>query len=169
MRFIGSKSNTIGSHLIRKCTGSKSSHFLMVFDDQLVLHSKLISGVGLEWFDTWKKHNEIVWSFGLALPLEKEEEIYQTLLHENDEKDYDYAAFVYWPFALAKAKLLGQSMPLSNPWGSRKGLLCTGLYAKLPRWLVGEIDESQLEMTNPDKLGEIIKERLPLIEEELCR
>jgi hypothetical protein len=169
MRFVGSKSNTIGSFLIRTLTGSKSSHFLMVFDDSFVIHSKLVSGVGLEWFKTWEKHNEVLWAIDLHLPLAKEEEIYQSLLNENDEKDYDYLAFVYWPFALIEAKLLGQPLASRNPWGTRKGLLCTGLYAKLPSWLVGKVDESQLEMTNPDKLGEIIKERLKIIQEGLCQ
>lgn len=169
MRFIGSRNKSLGSWLIRKISGSQTSHFLMVFDDSFVIHSKLVSGVGLEWFGTWEKKNEVVWSYDLALPLLKEEEVYQALLNENDDKDYDYLAFIYWPFAVLKSKLTGKPLPATNPWGSRRGLLCTGLYGKLPEWLVGEVSESQLEMTNPDKLGEIIKERLPKIEEELCR
>jgi hypothetical protein len=141
----------------------------MVFDDALVIHSKLVSGVGLEWFDTWKKHNEIVWQYGLALPLLKEEEIYHSILSSSDEKDYDYLAFLYWPLAVLKARLLGRAMPKVNHWGSGKGVLCTGLYASLPQWLVGGLTERELEMTSPDKLGEIIKDRLPKIEGELCR
>lgn len=169
MRFIGSKSNTVGSHLIRSVTGSKSSHFLMVFDEKLVLHSKLISGVGLEWFDTWKKHNTIVWEYPLALPVTKEEEIYQSILFNYDDKDYDYMAFMYWPVAILKHRLLGRPMPKVNHWGSGRGVLCTGLYASLPSWLVGSLTERELEMTSPDKLGEIIKDRIPIIEGELCR
>lgn len=169
MRFVGSRSNTIGSKLIQWATGSKSSHVLIVFDDQLVIHSKLMTGVDLEWFTSWKKKNEIVWNIYLPLPLEKQEEIYQHILNEYDDKDYDYLAFLYWPIALIKHRFFKVPWPSHNPWGTQQGLLCTGLYAKLPVWLVGQFEEGRLEMTTPDKLGEIIKERVKKIEEELCR
>lgn len=168
MKFIGSKNSSLGSKIIRCVTGSKTSHFLIVFDNKLVLHSTFFRGLNLAWFNTWKKKNDIIWEIDLPLSLEKQEELYVSLLNEAGDKNYDYLAFVYWPLALFKHKILGYTIATKNPWGNSNALLCTGVYALLPKWLVGEVDESQLEMTSPDKLGQIILERLAKNREELC-
>lgn len=152
IKFVAIKNNLPLSVLIRKGLGEPASHFAVVFDDKLVVHSNLY-GVSLDYYPTWVKKNTIVDQVEKKdLTLEQEEEIFQSVMSECDEYGYDYPAFVYFGISVVNHRLFGQPMPTHNKWGSKKRLLCTGLYARLPAWLVGPQWESQLEMTTPTKL-----------------
>ena len=125
------------SRLIRWMTGEPVSHFAMVFDDKLVVHSNLF-GVHLEWYKSFKSHHEIVLRLNKDMSLEEEESIYQSILDAYDGYGYDFSGLLFFGYRLILKMFLGTPMPIKNEWGSDRKFLCTELFVKLPPSIIGE-------------------------------
>lgn len=135
MRILFTKNKTPGSLLIRFGTGDSKwemaphSHVAILFDDSLVFHSTLSSGVHLQWLDKFKESRTIVNSLepqmDLALP--EEEAIYQDIINTYKGRKYDISGtlFLAWRFFLKK--FFDKPMPTRNELGDDSALFCTEL------------------------------------------
>lgn len=137
MRLLWTRSPKIGSRLIRWGLGEKASHFAVVFDDRpggygLVFHSKF-TGVGLEWWGHFQKHNEVVYQITPDTTLESEEALYQEILSRYYGSRYDTKALLYWAWRTILKKLFGWPIPPRNAWGDEGAYLCTELAEALTR------------------------------------
>lgn len=161
MKIIGSYNSLPLSVLTRKFTGSEASHLLFVFDKTLVVQSTLFKGVGLAWFPEFLKHNKIAWQIDLPISVEKEEEVYQALMGAYSGEGYDYGALAFWFFSGVEKLMFNMPWPRKNLWQDPDKKLCIGVYMGLPEWLTGpKLSEEEIEMTTPDKIGQIIKKNL---------
>lgn len=104
MSLVWTKSNKLGSKLIRDMTKSKSSHMAWFLDEHLVFHSNH-KGCHPEWKERFLKENEIVFQIDLdLLSLPEEEELYLELLR-YDGLPYDNGALIYQGLAWIGYKL----------------------------------------------------------------
>lgn len=107
------------------------SHFAVLFDDKIVFHSNL-SGIHIQWFNTFKKTCQIIHEIEYNPGLEKEEEIFQAILDAHDGKGYDFGAFAYFAWRAALLKFLKKPLPETNPWGSKDRYLCDEVIQLFP-------------------------------------
>lgn len=160
MRIVFTKSNLIGSKLIRWGLNEPTSHVAFVFDEKLVIHSSL-NGVELAWFNTFCKKNDIVFHLKYDLPLEQEEEIYQSILNNYDSSGYDYKAYFYFAWCILKMKLFKTPLPKSNAWGSKGSFLCTEMITTLPFWLL-KVDSKDYGIVSPYALYQELLKKHPI-------
>lgn len=158
MKIIGTKNKFPVSWYARVILKSRSSHVAFVFDEKLLIHSSIPSGINLQWFSKFLKHNQKVWEIDVPLPLEQEESIYQDLLDEHSDEGYDYWGAIYLGWRGLLYRLFKKPYPTLNKWGSNKRPMCMGVFLRLPKWLVGVIDERKIEIMSPDQVGEYISE-----------
>jgi len=128
MKLLWTKSNKIGSKLIRWGTNSESSHFCVLFDDKpggygIVFHSQF-TGVNIKWFGEFQRSNTIVKCLSPKLKI-NEEALYQILVSNYYGKPYDNLAFLYWTLSVLAHKVFGTDFPTHNQWGDREAFLCT--------------------------------------------
>lgn len=172
MIFIFSKNRKIGSQLIRWSLGEPVSHFAVVFDEWpkgygILFHAHF-SGVSIEWFNDWQRHNEIVYAYtpvNKAQPLPEEEDIYQIFVKRFYGKGYDAMAFTYWVKCLFLHKLFGFPIPTKNEWGDPRKYLCYEIYeglSDLP--FLGLPSISPEQMISPYQL-KLKLEKSPYIED----
>lgn len=157
MKIVFTRSRMPVSILIRWVLKEPVSHSAFVFDDKLVVHSDL-SGVRLEWFGKFKKRVDIVEELIYDLPLEKEEEVYRSILDRFDGQPYDWGAFFYFCWRGLLHRFFGAKMPVRNPWGRKDWFLCTELASALPSWLV-KVDDIDLAVTSAHGLYLELKKR----------
>ena len=128
------------------------SHFAILFDDKLVFHSDML-GVRISWLDGFLKTHSIVHEIEHVLPLEEEEAIYKAVISKYDGKMYDYTGFAYFVWRGVLKKFFGKAIPDHNPWGAKKGFLCTEMAATLPDSIVpAEIKSKDLGIFSPYRL-----------------
>lgn len=151
MRLIWTKNKMPLSWLIRWGLDEPVSHFAIVFDDRLVFHSNLF-GVHLEWFNTFKKHQEIVFQINVSLPLEKEERVYLDILGQHDSKPYDYLAFIYFMWCGFLRKFFNKEMPKRSQLNNTGAYLCTELAFVILNLLKLEEKDLDLSITSPFQL-----------------
>jgi hypothetical protein len=152
MRLLFTKNKLIASKAIQSITGEKCSHVVLHFPEMgFVVHSNA-KGVHIEWFSTFKKHNDIVYTLE---PIENTE-MYEdknritALMSRYEFSGYDYGAFFFLGFQCIfrqMFKLLGKEykLPAKNLW-QRNGLfLCT-------EWVAKYIDEPDTGMNTAEGL-----------------
>jgi len=169
MKLVTTKNNSIGSRIIRWATGEDESHFLFVFDDSLVFHSRFL-GTGLGWWNTIKRKNEIVWSLEVPLPLETEEAFYRSFVDGYDGDGYDFLGAFYLGFRLILYRFLGVKMPSKNRLGRPNKHFCSELAFK-PDWdlikagLKEKLENIRPDLVTPYKARSILENELLTIEE----
>lgn len=131
MRIIFTTNQIIGSTLIRWVTGQPASHVAFVFDDKVVIHSSLF-GIDLKWFKTYQKHNKIIEEIVIPLRSSSEEKVWQTLMDQHDETQYDFGAVVYQALFRILG-LIGIKLPMVNIWADRNHDMCVEVYGTLSK------------------------------------
>lgn len=160
MLLIWTKSSMPLSKAIRWLAGEPVSHFGVVFDKSLVFHSNLY-GAHLEWFDTFKKHCEIVYSMDIkGMTLEQEEAVYRSIVSRFDGYKYDFRAFFYFGWRLLMRKIFRKPLPAKNRWDNEKHLLCTEIASGFPEPFLYKADSS---ITTPYALFKYYKEAIPKV------
>lgn len=155
MKIVFSKNHLPLSVLIRWLFECDCSHFSMVFDEKLVIHSNLL-GVKLAWWGTFQNHNEIVHHIDIDMDIGKEEILYRSIIDKFDGASYDFTAFVYFGFRGLMHKFLGFKMPKVNPWNSKTKFLCTEVIECLPDWVI-EKKGLTPEIQTPHQIFERLK------------
>jgi len=158
MKIIETKSHSILSILIRWAFGSKGSHILFSFDnDRWVVHSNLL-GVNIRLFKNYIKKCTIVDQLEYDMDPEAEEMIFQALLSETSEDDYDWPGFAYFTWRALLYKALHIPLPKRNAWGQAHMEICTEMIGRLPRWITDLPEGVDLGMTTPDEAMRILRE-----------
>jgi len=152
MKLLWSNCNLPLSTIIQLATGQKESHFSIVFNDKLVIQSNLY-GVGLAWFNSFRKKHNIINEITVICPLEKEEEVFSNIMDQFDGKNYDFFALLYFGWSILKNRIFHTPMPKVNKWGRADWYLCNEIYACLPSWLVPKIE---MDMVTPGDLYKLI-------------
>lgn len=153
MRLIWTKSKSPLSFVIRWAFNEDVSHFAIILDERIVFHSNLL-GVHLQWFETFKKSSEVVYSLSLKTSEEKENEVYFELI-KHDKRPYDWGAFVYLAWRGFLFRFFSKPIPTGkNPLGSDRLDLCLELASALKPVL--NIRDN-LDMVTPFKLYTILK------------
>lgn len=153
MKLIFTRSRAPLSVLIRWGLKEPVSHFAIVFDDKVVFHSNLL-GTHINWFNSFKKSCEVVYTLDRNLSLEAEEQVYQSIIDKNIDKSYDFKAFAYFVWRVILWRLLGKPLPEKNTWAKNGQFLCTGLAAELPPEYFPELDGVQdTEMISPYQIA----------------
>lgn len=150
MKIIFTKSKLPLSWFVRWGLEEDVSHVAIVFDNKIVFHSNLY-GLHIEWYNTFKKHNEVVYEIEYDLPLEQEEAMYQAVIDANDGKSYDYKAFMYFVWCGFKRKFFNTPLPATNKWDRENSLLCVEVLALLPRDILSDLNKlpKDLSMMSP--------------------
>lgn len=131
MKLIWVKGKTPLSKLIMWGLDEPVSHFAIEFDNKIVFHSDL-RGTHIQWSKTFYKNRDLVFELEYKPGLNKEEEIYQTILDTYDGSSYDYGGFLYFCWRAALKKFFKKPLPDSNPWGSKKSFICDEVVQLLP-------------------------------------
>lgn len=127
MKIIFTKSNIIGSKIIRWVTQESVSHVAFLFDNKVVIHSSLF-GVDIKWFKSYKEHNDVVFEINVPLELEKEERIWQSILDKWDSIPYDYFTILKFGWSLVLRRLrINHDFKDANPYAD----MCVELYDKI--------------------------------------
>lgn len=152
MTLIWTKNKLPLSKVICWAFNEPTSHFGIVFDNGIVFHSNL-SGTHVEWFKTFTKKSEIVYSKEYDLSLLEEEAIFQQILTTYDDRPYDISGFLYFSWRALLLKFLNKPLPSSNKWNNKNSYLCTELAGVLPENIVSKsIKEKDLSILTPYKL-----------------
>lgn len=155
MSLVWTKSDKIGSKLIRWCTGSSSSHMAWIMDSRIVFHSTFSRGVHLTWLHNFLNINQVVHRIDFDLTLPDEESIYQSLIY-LESRGYDYGAFFYLGFMYLKYKIFGTPLPPKNKWSSSNRYICLEMAKSLK--VIG-LEIPYLDSTDPEGLYKYIKDK----------
>jgi hypothetical protein len=158
MKILFTRNSLPLSRLIRWVLKEPVSHLAIVFDDHLVFHSNLM-GVHLEWFNSFKKHHEIVYEVTLfGMTLEQEERTYRAIVDQFDGAPYDFKGLLYFGVRGFLWRLFGTPFPAHNPWGSRRAFLCTEVIGTLPQWaMLRPTAYTGLDMISPYQIYKTIE------------
>jgi len=148
MKIIFTKNTSCLSKLIRWGLNEPVSHVAIVFDDKIVFHSNL-PGVRVEWYNSFKRSNEIVFEKQYDMPLYEEEALYQQVIDENDKKTYDFSGFLYFIWRGALRKFLKKPFPSSNKKNNPNLDFCVELIGKLRQQLPALPSDEELAIMTP--------------------
>lgn len=154
MSLVWTKSDKIGSRIIRWCTGSNSSHMAWVMDNRIVFHSTFSRGVHLLWLHNFLSINQCTNRLDFNLPLDSEERLYSALIR-LESKGYDYGAFIYLGFRYLLYGVFKTPLPDSNKWSSSNRFICLELAKALE--VIG-FYVPPLDTTDPEGLYKYIKD-----------
>jgi len=161
VKLIWSRSNTILSFLIRHGMGTDCSHFALVFDDFLVIHSDL-RGVHLTSYERFlaSKNTRVMHEIRMDLSGEVEEDLYRSMI-ALDGKPYDFGAGLYWMWRCFLYRFFSRRFPQRNPLAG-DGFLCTEMVMALPRWVLGLSDEEKgrIAIMTPHEVWEMVRARV---------
>lgn len=164
MRILGTKNKYPFSWLIRKITGESISHIVVLFDDLLCFHAKP-QGTVTEWFEDFRKKNEIVHNIGLPLGLVSEEQVFFTIIIGRKKRPYDWGAIFFQFYARMRHRLFKKPMPARNKWADPNKDFCLEVLHAVP-WdtlksgLQASFDVLPLEMMSPEEIILAIKKML---------
>jgi len=130
MKLVWTKSKSPISIVIRIITGDDCSHFAFVFEKAakgLMFHSNLL-GTHPKFFQTAKKHFDIVHEKEAALPIELEDQLWDLIVEKYDGKPYDLGGVFYLGWRKILNRILKTPMPLKNKWASAEAFFCDELY-----------------------------------------
>lgn len=152
MRLLWVKSNLPLSLLIRWGLKEPCSHFAVVFDDKLVIHSDLM-GVGLKWYPEFVKSHTVVHERDYDIDTFAQEAVYQGVLDVYAGSSYAYKAFFYFCWRALLWRILGVAMPEKNPYDVKGQFLCTQIAQTLPDFVVpADIKAEDLGIVSPEQL-----------------
>lgn len=154
MQIVFSRSKYPLSALIMWAFNEPVSHTAFVFDDKWLFQSNLL-GMNVHWLRTWQKTSTVVDCITYDLTIEQEEEIFQSLLDQYSDEEYDFCAFAYFGWRAFLLKFFGVPMPKTGRNG--KGYLCTEVAGLLPQWLTKLPKDVDLSITTPWQLRDILK------------
>jgi len=154
MQIVCTKSNLIGSKIIRWGLGEPVSHFAINFDNKIVFHSSF-SGVHLTSYPTFIKKHTVVFSLNMSLSEVEEESVYQSII-PSEEDGYDVRAFICLALLAAKRKFFGIPFPTVNPDDNKNKFLCTELGEFLPEKLFVNGKPSDFSTTTPYQLFKML-------------
>lgn len=159
MKLIWTKSKLPLSIAIRGLLQEPVSHFGIVFDNGIVFHSNLL-GTHIEWYGSFTKHCEIVYSLDYPMSLEEEEAVYRNILNTYDGRGYDFGALFYFAYSAVKHRLFGTPLEIKNKWATSDSYLCTELAGTLPDSIVpASLKSEDLSIVSPYQLYLKIKAR----------
>lgn len=101
----------------------------------LVTHSNLL-GVGLDWYPSFSSKSSILYQLEYDVGLEKEEEVYQSMLNAYCGKSYDFGAFLYFSWRAFLLKFFNKPLPRSYQYDDEDEFLCTEWVLQLPEWIL---------------------------------
>ena len=152
MKLIWTKNNQPLSIAIRSTLKEPVSHFGIVFDNGIVFHSNLL-GTHIEWYGSFIKKCDTVYSIDYTMSLEEEEAVYLNILNTYDGVGYDYGALFYFAYRGLLYKIANIEFPKTNKFQSSSKLLCTELAGCLPDNIVSaNIKNEDLSIISPYKL-----------------
>lgn len=158
MKILESKSTSILSVMIRWAFNSKGSHILFAFDnDKWIVQSNLL-GVNIRLYENYMAKRSIVDVIVYDMSLDQEEAVFQALLKETSEDEYDYPGFAYFCWRALLYKFFKIGLPKKNSWGDAKMQLCTEMISRLPEWLTNIPQGVDLGITTPDMAMELLRE-----------
>lgn len=131
MKLLWVKGSAPLSKLIMWGLNEPVSHFAVMFDNKIIFHADL-TGMHIQWANTFFKTRKVIFEMDYAPGLNKEEAMYQGILDAYDGKGYDYGAFVYFCWRAALKKFFKIPLPEKNPWGSKDRFLCDEVVQLLP-------------------------------------
>ena len=136
MIFLFTKSNLIGSKLIRYGLDEPSSHMAVVWgrcpnkskEGGLVCHSQIVGGFHIDWWPAYGEKIEVVKAITPKL-LGKSDRKYLTrkIIDDMWGADYDKPAFLYFTYRAFLRKYFDIPLPKHNPWSRQNDVLCTGV------------------------------------------
>lgn len=158
MKIIWTRNSLPLSKLIRWGLKEQSSHVAIVFDNKIVFHSNLM-GVGIQWYNTFKKQHEVVYEIDYKMSLVDEETIYQSIINQFDGYRYDYRAFVYFVWRGVLKRFLNKPLPKINPFDNENSFMCIELLKVLPKIEnLNKLPEN-LSMLSPDMTYSILTDQ----------
>lgn len=119
MRVLFTRSNLLGSKIIRSLTGEDISHVALEMDG-IVIHARF-DGVEIEGLPHFLEHNEIVRAYSVVGDNRKR--FWEAMLLEGSK--YDYKAFFSIGLRLILRKSLGIVIPSLSDWAIRRQYICT--------------------------------------------
>lgn len=162
MKIIFSKNNLILSKLIRWGLKEDCSHVGIVFDSGLIFHSNLL-GAHLQWFEDFKRHNEIVHELEYKIDEFSEEVLFNDIVAKYDGKTYDFSSFLYFIYRGALWKFFNKPFPSINPYNKKNQFLCTEMVLLLQDSVLPELKGADLSLTSPYKLYEMLNKNKELV------
>ena len=138
MQIIFTKSNKIGSKLIRWGLDEPVSHVAIRYDDYVV-HSRG-GGVEVQKLSEFLKHSEVVYSTKVAKNVPR---LFRLLLNTNKSR-YDFGALLYLTVRTLCGKI-GISLPKKNLWQTSGMFLCT-------EWVTSYLEGKEDSMITPYNL-----------------
>jgi hypothetical protein len=154
MKIVFTRNNLPFSRFLRWGLKEPVSHMAIVFDDKLVFHSNF-KGVHIEWFETFKKSNEIVFEICIDMNLDQEEKLYQRIITAYDGKSYDYMGLLYLVYKMVMNKGFKTPLPTDNKWASNNNYFCIELLSLFEQITI----DTNLEVSSPYSVYKLLKEK----------
>lgn len=174
MIFLFTKSNTIGSKLIRWGLDDEVSHFALIDTrrpsiNSMVLHSTLKKGVHITGIRQFLQHNEVVYAWGTKGGTNKEHMQYFSRLHTAlYRKDYDIKGVSFLAASVIVCiKVLGTELPSENKWADKKDFYCSEVLHEtaffLGQYSDIKLDTFSKQMLTPGRALQLFKKDTRLI------
>lgn len=163
MRLIISKSTLPLSVLIRAVLGTKSSHFLIVFDSPaggLVFESNIL-GTHPKFWKTAQKSLTVIDELEVEMTVKQEDVIWDTVVDQMDGKGYDWGAFFYLGFSHIANRLWGREISKVNKWAKSNTYVCLQVAQALIPYFP-QLRDTDVSMLTPDQLMVLIKSAPPI-------
>lgn len=154
MKIIFTRNGLLFSRFLRWGLKEPVSHMAIVFDEKIVFHSNF-KGVHIQWFETFKRSNEIVYEINIEMDLQQEEALYQKIITVNDGKSYDYMGLLYLIYRGIGHRFFNQPMPTNNKWASNNNYFCIELLSLFEQITI----DTNLEVSSPYSVYKLLKEK----------
>jgi hypothetical protein len=139
------RSNKIGSRVIRSLTGEDISHVALETGEGVVVHSTF-SNIHIDTVEHFRHNNEIVRSYQYVGP--GSSALWEKRALSLEGGHYDYLAFFGTGFRLLMLKTVGWAVPALAHWATKGTYMCTEFVDTIigDRESNGQITPGQLEM-----------------------
>lgn len=148
------------SRAIRWTFREPASHVALVFDNDLWLVQSNLLGMNIRIFRPFIKKHRIIDSIEYSLDLQKEEELFQSVIHLTAEQEYDWPGFLYFSWRGVLFRFFGRPLPETNALGRDEMNLCTEMVGRLPEWLTGIPKGTDLGIMTPWRLRNMLRSKL---------
>ena len=122
----------------------------------LVTHSNLL-GVNLDWYPSFSSKCSILYHLEYEIELEKEEEVYQSMLNAYCGKSYDFEAFFYFAWRAFLLKFFNKPLPEKSLFNEEDKFLCTEWVLQLPDWIIKNKNDLAGKIITPYGLYKSLK------------
>lgn len=129
MKLIWTKSSLPLSLVIRAITGEDCSHFAFVFDssdysEKGVMFESNLLGTHIKFFENAKKHFTIVHQIEIKVAVSTEDEIWDKVVNQYDDKPYDFGGALYLGWRIILERFLNIPRPTKNAWANSDKFFC---------------------------------------------